>query len=136
MLMQCSFLHARYMYYGFINFGFTIIIGLSSSAAAGISVAITVPVTAIISVIITIIIMHCLVYGKHNKQSYTTTEPPEEYETPIKTTELEMSTNTAYGQIPVLEMSTNTAYGQIQYKPIKPPTATTSGTVYDTPTWR
>ena len=36
----------------------TIIIGLSSSAAAGISVAITVPVTAIISIIVTIIIMY------------------------------------------------------------------------------
>ena len=50
--------------------------------------------------------MHCLVYGKHNKQSYTTTGPPEEYETPIRTT--------------VLEMNTNTAYGQIQYKPNEP----------------
>ena len=58
--------------------------------------------------------MHCLVYGKHNKQSYTTTGPPEEYETPIRTT--------------VLEMNTNTAYGQIQYKPNEPLTTTTSGT--------
>ena len=65
--------------------------------------------------------MHCLVYGKHNKQSYTTTGPPEEYETTIRTT--------------VLEMNTNTAYGQIQYKPNEPLTTTTSGTaVYDTVT--
>ena len=63
--------------------------------------------------------MHCLVYGKHNKQSYTTTTgPSEEYETPIKTT--------------VLEMNTNTAYGQIQYKPNEP--LTTSVAVYETVT--
>ena len=57
-----------------------------------------------------------LVNGKHNKQSYTTTGPPEEYETPIRTT--------------VLEMNTNKAYGHVQNKPIEPPT-TTSG-VYET----
>ena len=58
-----------------------------------------------------------LVYGKHNKQSYTTTGPPEEYRN--NATALEMNTNAAYGQIqynPVLEMNTNAAYGQIQYK--------------------
>ena len=48
-----------------------------------------------------------LVNGKrHNKQSYTTTGPPEECETPIKTT--------------VLEMNTNKAYGHVQYKPNEP----------------
>ena len=94
-----------------------IYIGLSSSAAAGISVAITVPVTAIISIIITIIIMY-LVNGKHNKQSYTTTTgPPEEYETPISTT--------------VLEMNTDKAYGHVQYKPNEPPSG---AAVYETVT--
>ncbi len=77
----------------------SIIIGLSSSVSAGISVAITVPVTAIITAIITINIMH-IVYSKHNKQQYTTSGIPSEYETTInKTTELEMKTNKAYGQI-------------------------------------
>ena len=55
--------------------------------------------------------------GKHNKESYTTTGPPEEYETPIRTT--------------VLEINTNKAYGHVQSKPIEPPTTTTSG-VYET----
>ena len=76
-------------------------IGLSSSVIAGISVAITVPVTAIITAIITIIIMY-IVYSKHNKQQYNTTTSgiTAEYETTInKTTELEMKTNKAYGQI-------------------------------------
>ncbi len=43
--------------------------------------------------------MH-IVYSKHNKQQYTTSGIPSEYETTInKTTELEMKTNKAYGQI-------------------------------------
>ena len=99
-------------------FSIIIIIGLSSSVSAGISVAITVPVTAIITAIITIIIMY-IVYSKHNKQQTTTSGIPSEYETPIKTT--------------VLEMNTNTAYGQIQYnqtnKPL--PTTTTSNSTDD-----
>ena len=85
-----------------------------------------------------------LVYGKHNKQSYTTTGPTERY----KTTVLEMTTNTAYGQIAhmpnplitatsgftedyetiVLENSqnTNTTDGQIVCMPNEPLTTTTT----------
>ena len=58
-----------------------------------------------------------LVYGRHNKQSYTTTGPPEECETPIRTT--------------VLEMNTNKAYGHVQYKPNEPPSG---AAVYETVT--
>ena len=45
-----------------------------------------------------------LVNGKHNKQSYATSGPPEEYR------------NNATAQ----EMNTNAAYGQIQYSPDEP----------------
>ncbi len=104
-------------------FSIIIIIGLSSSVLAGISVAITVPVTAIITAIITIILMY-IVYSKHNKQQYNTTTSgiTEEYETPIKTT--------------VLEMNTNTAYGQVQYNQTNkpPPTTTTTTTTTTTST--
>ena len=65
-----------------------------SIAECSISVVITVPVTAIITAIITIIIMHMCV--KHYKKTLST--------------ELEMMSNAAYGQVIPAELHSSTVY--------------------------
>ena len=90
----------------------TAVAGLSSSAAAGITVAITVPITAAITALVTVIILYLCGLLKHDskKQSWT----PQEYETPAAvkgttTSGLEMKNNTAYGQVQCHTVHTDTA---------------------------
>ena len=81
---------------------------MSSSAAAGISVAIAVPITAIITAIISVAIMYlCTIGSNSSKQSCS--PPPQEYKSPVSTS---TTTNTTG-----LEMKSNTAYGQVNYRP-------------------
>ena len=96
-------------------------LGLSSSAAAGISVAIAVPITAIITAIISVAIMYLCTTGskRHNSNKQSWSPPPQDYESPVS-----ISTTTTTG----LEMKSNTAYGQVNYTP----TQQTQGAVYDT----
>ena len=107
----------------------TPVTGLSSSAAAGISVAITVPITAAITALVTVIVLYLCGYKRAKKHS-TGPVIPQEYETPVVTTKLEM-TNAADGKATSgLEMSSNTAYEQVQYTvpTDSTPTATTTTT--------
>ena len=93
----------------------SVIVGLSSSASAGIAFVFTVPVTAIITAIITIIIMYLLCI-KHNKQQ-SEVIPTNGHKTPVQPSATGLA-----------EIKSNTAYGQMNYKPENP----TTGDMYET----